>query len=397
MGRRAFIVLFILFCISLMIGSGFYMYLNSFQPVGAGQDGIEEHTDPVSSNKNEKINVLVLGVDAGIIGLDESRNRRRTDTIFVVSFDPNTKDVKLLSIPRDTRAYIDGYGFDKINAANVYGGVELVIKVVKELLEIPIHYYVKVDYKGFRQIVDDLGGVEIYVERPMHYDDYAQNLHIHLEKGLQLLDGEKAEQFVRFRKYPNGDIGRIQAQQKFLKALAKKVLNPMTIFKIPRIAKTLTMYVETNMDPGEIVKYANILRQIRPEDIEMAVLPGIDRYINGISYYLVDINKTQELVDKYFRNIDPSNLGLNIEVLNGSGISGAASRAANRLKSYGFNVRKVGNADSFNYKTTRIIYSEGKLEKAKEIASIIKGTELIEQNPDNSDVDIIVIIGRDYN
>lgn len=396
MGRKAFIILFVIFCILLMIGSGFYMYLNSFQPVGGGPNDLKDPTDPISTDNKEKINVLVLGVDAGVIGLDEGRNRKRTDTMFVVSFDPDTKDVKMLSIPRDTRVYIDGYGFDKINAANVYGGVDLAVKVVKELLEIPIHYYVKVDYKGFRQLIDDLGGVEIYVERPMHYDDNAQDLHIHLEKGRQVLDGKKAEEFVRFRNYPNGDIGRIEAQQKFLKALAKKVLSPMTLLKIPKMAKTLTTYVETNMEPGEIVKYANLARQIKLENIQMAVLPGIDRYIDGISYYLVDLNKTQQLVDAYFRDIDPTNLELNISVLNGCGKTGIASKVANILKSNGFNVTEIGNADNFEYSTTQIIYKEGNLTKAKEIAAIIKGTEL-KQLAGESGPDITIIIGKDYN
>ena len=97
---------------------------------------------------------------------------------------------------------------------------------------VPIHYHVKVNYEGFKQIVDELGGVEIYIEKDMHYNDNAQNLHINISKGLQTLDGQKSLEYVRYRNYPNADIGRIAAQQKFMSAFAKKLLQPSMVFKI---------------------------------------------------------------------------------------------------------------------------------------------------------------------
>ncbi|MDI3534207.1 MAG: polyisoprenyl-teichoic acid--peptidoglycan teichoic acid transferase [Thermosediminibacterales bacterium] len=394
MKKPVYIILFVLFCFLLAIGTGFYVYLKSFGPNDINvSKGVDRETDMPNNSSDKKINILVLGVDAGIIGVPNSH--KRSDTIFVVSFDQDTKDVKLLSIPRDTRVIIPGHGFDKINAANAYGGPELAIKTVKNFLDIPIHHYIKIDYQGFKQIVDDLDGVEIYVERPMHYDDDAGNLHIHLDEGLQLLDGDKAEQFVRYRRYPNGDIGRIQAQQKFLEAFARKLLQPGSVLKLPKIAKTLTSYIETDMEPGEIIKYANMARTVNIDKIQMAVVPGIDDYINGISYFFADEDKTQEIVDEFFRDIDPENMNITVQVLNGNGVSGAASNIALSLKQKGFQVVKVGNADNFDYERTKVIYKSGEIDAAKKVAKIVKSVDFIAEDSNKLSSDVVVIVGKD--
>ncbi|MDI3540818.1 MAG: polyisoprenyl-teichoic acid--peptidoglycan teichoic acid transferase [Thermosediminibacterales bacterium] len=393
MKKPIFIILFVLFCFLLAIGSGFYAYLTSFKPDPEKEKEIEKETDPIKS-PHERINVLVLGLDAGVIGVQESRNHKRSDTMFVVSIDTNDKKVNVLSIPRDSRVNIQGRGIDKINAAHAYGGPELAIKTVKDLLDIPIHYYVKVDYEGFKQIVDALGGVEIYVERSMHYDDYAQDLHIHLNKGLQLLNGEKALEFVRYRHYPNGDIGRIAAQQKFMSALAKKVLQPGTVLKLPRIAAILPNYVETNMDPGEIVKYADMARHIDYNNIKMDTLPGVDEYINGISYWIIDKSGMKEMVDDLLRDIDSLNSDIRIQVLNGTGEVGLANRVAQDLKKEGFNVVGTGNADKFDYENTVVIYRDGNIEQAKKIALLVGGSELVQKDFMDADADILIILGR---
>jgi LCP family protein required for cell wall assembly len=392
MRKPVFIVIFVLVCLILSAGAGFFAYLSSFKPDSEEVKRVEEQTDEITS-KDEKINVLVMGVDAGVVGVSDEKNHKRSDTMIVVSFDPKTGYLKLLSIPRDTRVAIKGRGMDKINAANAYGGAELAINTVKNLLGIPLHYYVKVDYAGFRQLVDDLGGVELYVDRPMHYDDNAGNLHIHLDKGLQVLNGDKAEQFVRYRNYPNGDIGRIHAQQKFMDAMARMILQPATLLKLPKIANTLTSYIETNMDPNEILRFANLARSLKPDSIEMAVLPGTDTYISSISYFIADEEKLEEIVNTFF--IDDWD-GTRVEVLNGSGLTGVANEAASILKSEGFTIVSVSNADRFDYEKTTVIYKGDKMDDARKIAELVNGSQMQQQAVKSRGADITVIIGKDW-
>ncbi|MEG3072236.1 MAG: LCP family protein [Candidatus Syntrophopropionicum ammoniitolerans] len=182
----------------------------------------------------KRTNVLLLGIDAR-----DGESMARTDSIIMASIDPKSKQIALLSIPRDTRVKIPGHGMDKINSASVYGGPELTAKVAADLLGIPLKHYVMTDFRGFEGIVDILGGVTIDVEQDMyHLDD--PGYCINLSKGLQRLDGDKAVQYVRYRGYAAADIERTRQQQKFLMALAKEVLQPATIPKLPKLVRKST-------------------------------------------------------------------------------------------------------------------------------------------------------------
>lgn len=388
MKKRVIITLTIIACIILGICSGLYAYLSSFKP---NEDPLgDNYTDPVIS-RHERINILVLGLDVGN-GFKKG-GYERTDTIFVASFDTKDEKASILSIPRDTRVQIPGRGIDKINAAHVYGGPDLTIKTVKELLGVPIHYYVKVNYEGFTQIIDELGGVEINIEQDMRYNDNAQNLHINISKGLQTLNGQKSLEYVRYRDYPNADIGRIAAQQKFISALAKKLLQPGLVFKIPRIAKILSNYIETNMSPMEIVKYAELACHIRYDEIRMGILPGIGRNIGSTSYYIINNSEMNKVVNDFLIGLDSDVSDIKVEVLNGNGQAGSANKVAMELKNKGFNVISTGNANSFDYKNTIVIYRDGNIDSAKKIASIVGGTELKQEDFGDREIDICIVVG----
>jgi LCP family protein required for cell wall assembly len=156
--------------------------------------------------------------------------------------DTKTKQMSLLSIPRDTRVNIPKYGWDKINAADALGGPELSMKVVSNLLDIPEKYYVQANFNGFKDIVDALGGVTLDVEQNMYHEDETDGgaYEINLKKGVQRLDGDKALQYVRYRDYAMGDIDRTKYQQKFLVALAKEMLQPSTILKLPALVPEIS-------------------------------------------------------------------------------------------------------------------------------------------------------------
>jgi len=296
---KVFVVSFLLFTMTISGGLFFVTSKLDNIPDDFESSGFEGKDVELDSKDKGVVNILLLGVDS----LDSGKNDTRTDTMMLFSFNPKTDKLSILSIPRDTRVKMRGKsGYDKINAANVYGGVDLSVKTVKDLLGISIHHYIKVDYQALFKTVDDIGGVEVDVPIRMKYDDpYATpQLHIDLQKGVQELDGKKAMQFLRFRKgnrgypsYPNQDIGRIQAQQSFLEALIKKALSPSSITKVPDYIQTLYMYVETDMKVKDMVTLAYRAKGVKTDEIAKATLPGVPETIGGVSYYLV----TDEDVD----------------------------------------------------------------------------------------------------
>lgn len=204
---------------------------------------------PVTYEEQDRVNILVLGVDGGVNGQLKrtSSGTARSDVMILVSIDVKSGEVGVLSIPRDTRVYIPTQGtYEKIAHAHAYGGPELSKKTVEEFLNVPVHHWVRVDFEAFKKAVDTLGGVEVDVPRDMDYEDPYQNLFIHIKKGPQTLDGDTALEFVRYRGYFNGDIGRIGAQELFLKALINKAARLSTVLKIPELVKELTPYLKTD-------------------------------------------------------------------------------------------------------------------------------------------------------
>jgi len=239
-----------------------------------------------------RVNILLLGSD------DALTTNTRTDTIILASLDTVTKRVSLLSIPRDTRVDIPGHGPDKINAANQLGGVQLTKETLSNLLKVPIDYYILTNFDGFRGIIDILGGVEIDVEQEMHYQTYDGT--IDLNKGLQRLDGEKALQYVRFRHDKLGDISRTQRQQKFLAALAREMAQPQNIVKLPFLLPQLMKTVETDLSMAQLAGLARQADQFDMANLNTQTLPGNFATIKGGSYWVVDMEKTPQVVMEIF-------------------------------------------------------------------------------------------------
>lgn len=244
-----------------------------------------------------KANVLILGVD---------EDGTRTDTIILASYDLDDNKIDMLSIPRDTRMLI-GKRYQKINAAyslsqngkrKRYQGT---VEAVTRLTGVPINYYVEFSTKAFREMIDALGGVEFNVPQRMYYTDPAQKLKIDLQPGLQILDGDKSEQLVRFRRYAKGDIRRVEVQQEFIKAVAEQKLNLSILTKLPDIFKTLQSEIKTNFSVMDIMKYLPNLKELLPENVTFHQLPG---EFSGpeyeASYWLVDIPGLKTLITEVF-------------------------------------------------------------------------------------------------
>lgn len=263
--------------------------------------------EPLELDTRINKTVAVFGTD--IEGL-------RTDVIIVVNFNSETNKVHAISVPRDTKVdwktsqkavLPDKYSWvqtSKINEMTVWGGMnqirETTIKELEYLLGIKIDNYVIVSLNAFREIIDAIGGIEFEVPQRMIKDDYSQNLHINLYPGLQHLDGDKAEQLVRFRDYVNGDLGRIKVQQTFLNEVAKKVLSPGIITKIPSIVPVLLNSVKTDIGLVELPTFYPYMKSFDINNLSFHMLPGIDMYQNNISYYIPDLEKTEQLVQQIF-------------------------------------------------------------------------------------------------
>ncbi|HAA42939.1 MAG TPA: LytR family transcriptional regulator [Ruminiclostridium sp.] len=246
----------------------------------------------------EYINLLLMG-------LDESE--KRADGIMLVNFHPESGKVNILSITRDTMVKSDSGRIYKINTLIGLGGEAEIIEKVEKLTTMPVHYYLTVNFKGFREIIDLLGGVEIDVPFDMKYDDPYQNLHISLNKGRQILDGEKAEQYLRYRKgnktgegYEDGDLGRIKAQQQFLKEFIKQKLKLKYLFKADDIFFVIKDNVTTNIEIGDVNYYIDCIKKIDVNKVDFYTLPGHPEYIDNQYYYIYDEEKTKEMINNNF-------------------------------------------------------------------------------------------------
>ena len=243
-------------------------------------------------------NILFLGVDSNGEGADLWEGTR-SDTIMVINIDPKTHTIKAISIPRDSKVYLpDGNGVSKINSAHAIGGVNLVKKTLKETFGIKIDKYIIVHDDAVANIVDALGGVPIYVEKPMKYHDWAGHLHIDLNKGQTVLNGKQAVGYLRYRKDGLGDIGRTQRQQWFMRSLFEKMKSVETLTKIPEVLNVCNTFIKTDMSFYELSQYAAFARGVDENKIEIATLPGAPNQKGYISYWILDPQKTQDVIDR---------------------------------------------------------------------------------------------------
>jgi LCP family protein required for cell wall assembly len=243
-------------------------------------------------------NILLLGVDSN--GPDSDLwNGTRTDTMILMNIDPRTKTINAISIPRDSKVFLpNGKGTEKINAAHAIGGIKMTIKTVEDSLGVKVDRYIMFHDAGVREVVKALGGVDIYVEKNMHYDDYAGNLHINFTKGHHHLSENDVVEYLRFRHDAMGDIGRTKRQQWFLRGLLADLKKPETIVKIPKIVSVVNKYVKTDMTPYEMTQYATLATHFDMDNIEVAMLPGGPNQHGYISYWILDPEQTQKVVDR---------------------------------------------------------------------------------------------------
>lgn len=265
--------------------------------------------DPVRPHLARPVTIALLGVDRlpEIAADSPQRFASHSDTLALIRFDPDTKLVQVLSIPRDTRVEIPGYGFDKINRANLLGGQALTIASLELLLgDVKIDRVVRVDFAAARQVIDHLGGLELQVEHPMHYTDRTQGLTIHLESGWQLLDGSEAMQFARYRDDGLGDIARVQRQQQVFDAILSRLRQPALVGRLPSLVAIIQDAIDTDLSPRELLALTQ--SAIEAETVQAVMLPGRfsqpeDGYTQ--SYWLPDTTELDRIRNQFFATTKP--------------------------------------------------------------------------------------------
>ncbi len=382
----------------------------------------------------DRINLLLLGM--GGIGHD---GPFLTDTIIIASIKPSTGQIAMISIPRDLGVKIPGHDWGKINNANAYGeakksgtGGKLATEVIEKTFDIDIHYYARVDFKAFEEIIDEVGGLTINVDRgfedPMYPAENYEYQTLDFSAGIQTMYGERALQFVRSRHGNNGegsDFARARRQQKVLFALKEKILSFSTLInplKINNIKNSLERHITTDMDFADIMAFVKLIKELDTSSIITMVLDDsptnfLDNgYTAGGSFILTpktgNFDDISNMIENIFAKEKTNNdtpkqdkpqidySYANIEIQNGTWSVGMAARMRKRLEDKNFYIETIGNAEEKPIETSGIFKLSDK--NVSDIVSALQ-TELHipvkEYPPKNvqatSTTDILVLIGND--
>ena len=452
---KKILMLLILILIILVAGITYKIQKN-----GGGLQGLLStlvgHDEETLKNLDQ-IQVLLMGVSTDNGG-------KLTDTIIVATYDPKNQKASLLSIPRDTfvgKNPQTGTGSDKINAL-YQKSPEKTLEKVNEITGLDIKYYMVIDNQALIKLVDVIGGVEFYVPIDMVYDDPSQDLHINLKEGLQTLDGDKAEQLLRYRhgnldkktgkylgtypeEYGGNDYGRMRTQREFMIETAKQTLQAKNILKVKEIIDIAYEYVETNLSVYVIKDYVPYAVNIDINNIQSAVLPG-DSYGPSTTpsyplwFFVADKKETAKLIEELYgsgdsetsedstnttgnttnsttRNTSTNSTSSNntssssstsdsgvsktdaskikIEILNGSGSTSTLTEVKKALTAKGYKVTKTTTTTSTS-KTTIINKSDVDEKFTDNIKDILGVGTVSSSSVSSSNVDITIIIGKDY-
>ena len=421
-------VLLTLLLIIIVIGIIFFIHV---QKNGGGLKGIVTTVIGSSAEKEKELQDIYL--------LVMGKSENMTDTIMVVKYSAKNQSASMLSIPRDTFTGDDekrARASDKINSKYINGGAQDTLKEVNELTGLNIRYYLIVDTKALRDLVDAIGGVEFDVPIDMDYDDVTQALHIHVKKGLQLLNGEQAEGVVRFRhnnnytsypvSYGDNDLGRMRTQREFLKILLKQLMKPANITKINNLLKIAQEEVETNIDWNTAKGYVPSLFGFNTNNLVTNALPGEAKYANGVAVFIANPIKTKELINTMFlqvvnnteqneettdtytnttKNSTENEIttssttlklksSISLQLINATGSKKRFEAAKTQLKAQGYKIQ--GEAQTTPIDKTIIINRKDLNTEDVEAVKSLLGTGKIAVGKTSEKNSITILIGKDY-
>lgn len=427
-GKKVLIFIIII----LLLGIGWFTYRTIRN--GGGLSGmlatVVGHDENTKKDLKE-IKVLILGVST-------DTDAELTDTIIVASYNPNTQKANLLSIPRDTftgKNTKKAVASQKINSLyNINKTPDKTLAAVNELTGLDIKYYVVVKTEALIKLVDAIGGVKFNVPMRMKYTDTSQDLVIDLQEGEQILDGDKAEQLLRFRhndyqkgvgmtsypaEYGDNDLGRMRTQRDFIIATLKQTLKPSNIFKIGQILEIANENVDTNLELSFVKDYIPYAVELDTENITSATLPGTTPDVsttNGVSIFVADKKTSKELIQSmFYSDVTEENEDntisnnttsisttttqtaedISIELLNGSGDNSKIEKAKKLLEEAGYNVKRTGKTSSI---AQTVITNKKDVtdENLKNIKQVLGKGNISTNKSSTSLVDVTIIIGKDF-
>lgn len=420
-----------LILLALVVGLSGYMgmkfyfaHQDIFDRSGNGALALRNNLDPSELNGegDGRVNILLIG-----IGGEGHPGGELADTIIIASIDPFAKEVAMLSIPRDMYVDIPGYWSTRINAAHSIGedegfkeegypdgGPGLLQKTLEETLDIPIHYYVRVDFTGFKEAVDAVDGVVLDVDIPVYDPTFAWEWRaLDVGVGEQYFDGERALFYARSRKTsPGGDFDRSDRQRALLVALKDKVFSLGTFanpLKIGNLIDAAGNGVKTNLSISEILRLYEIAGEVSEDKVVSVGLDnGPDGYLMGQNIggaaVLVpvggDYSKIQQFVRSIFVDGFIKNEAATVEVFNGTTIEGLATNYATELDTYGYDIVNIANTTAKDYTTTVFVdltnnkpYTKRYLEQRLGVTVVDKSQLPVELRDSTSD--FIIILGTD--
>ncbi|MCC5614531.1 LCP family protein [Nostoc sp. CHAB 5836] len=374
------------------------------------------------SELTRPVNLLVMGMSVLPPDIqnppEETKNLRYlpqvnsfdglSDVMLLVKFDPETKKINMLSIPRDTRTQIEGYGVKKINSANMEGGPALTAKTVSNLLGgAGIDRYVRINVLGVGKLIDALGGVTVYVPKDMKYQDDSQHLYINLKAGKQHLNGDQTLQLLRFRHDELGDIGRIQRQQMVMRALMDQTLNPATVAQLPKVLDVVKDHIDTNLTVEELVALMGFGVRTNRSNMQMLMLPGrfSEKSEYDASYWLPNKDGIAKLMSQHFgleseqeqlaTTTDPSSLRVAIQDSTGGDRSNLRP-LIRALEKSGYRNIYVAKAWGEPLEVTHIVAQQGDGDSAESIRNTLGFGEVRVESTGNLGSDISIQVGQDW-
>lgn len=387
-------------------------------------DQVFNQDEPISTGANfrlpkltRSVNILVLGSkvlttdvaevpeelqNAGYHALVNSLDGL-TDTMLLVRFNPQTHQVVVLSLPRDTRTWVDGAGLTKLNEANAIGGPALTARATSELLGgVGIDRYIRINVQGVEKLIDALGGVTVYVPQDMQYQDESQHLYINLKQGEQHLNGNQAMQFLRFRYDAYGDIGRVQRQQMLMRSLLEQALKPATLPRLPQILSVVQENLDTNLSIEELVALVGFASQTDRPNAQMLMLPGGFDTETGSGYWLPAHSDIDVMVRQYFGRDSVTYVGtdqvsetVKIAIQDSTGDSYALQTLINKLGNTGYSRVDVDLPWDETLATTQIIAQQGDAQSAESIHRLLGFGEVLVESTGNLNSDITIRLGQD--
>ena len=420
--KRFFRIVFSILTVYFIGVVGFFVYAYMTNDPSNNNDSfVNKVVNKVTPQTPERTLALIACTD------DEEG---RTDGIMLVDYNSVNNQISVVSIPRDTKVNIppdmweimvqneplianDDPSFKKINSIPNYGreqGMEFLERYLEDLLDVEIDYYAHFNLEGFRYIIDSIGGIEFDVPMRMKYSDPMQNLYIDLQPGVQLLDGDKSEQLLRFRKdnynrgYTRGDLERIEVQQEFMKVFFEKIVSLDSIISNPKAYfTTLTQYVDTNFGISDALKYVNEIKEIDVANTQTYTLPCTTETISGVSFVIVDEQEVKDFSYEVFKKptINPEDIvyedsfDKSIQVLNGSYTSGLAGKTRDLLQNNGYIVGNIGDSLDNKSKETKIYVAN--IGQGNDLQKFFTNSKIVvnPQRVEEFDYDITIVIGTE--